>query len=128
MVATPLHRCGGFHYKFDHVITMVALLVSSLKTFLSKLRPALWTIVLVLILSSDVEQNPGPVRFPCSVCYKPVCVNQCILLCDVCDYWCHCRCCGVDAPTYISFQNARVFSWTCPKCVADEMPFMTALF
>ena len=29
----------------------------------------------------------------------------------------------MDTPTYISFQNARVFSWTCPKCVADEMPF-----
>ena len=29
----------------------------------------------------------------------------------------------MDTPTYILFQNTRVFSWTCPKCVADEMPF-----
>ena len=29
----------------------------------------------------------------------------------------------VDACTYTSFQNVGVFNWSCPKCIADVMPF-----
>ena len=83
----------------------------------------LWTVFLILLLSYDVELNPGPVRFPCSVCYKPVHVNQQALQCDNCVYWCHCVCCGVDSQAYAVFQNAEAFGWICPKCVADIMPF-----
>ena len=32
----------------------------------------LWTVFLVLLLSYNVEFNPGPVRSSCSVCYKLV--------------------------------------------------------
>ena len=78
---------------------------------------------LVLVLSNDIKLNPGPVHFPCSVCYKPVRVNQQALQCDACAYWCHCVCCGVDYQSYVAFQNAVTFNWLCPKCVANEMPF-----
>ena len=29
----------------------------------------------------------------------------------------------MDARTYIVFQSAGVFDWTCPRCVAEIMPF-----
>ena len=29
----------------------------------------------------------------------------------------------MDACTYASFQCASMFNWTCPKCIADVMPF-----
>ena len=77
-------------------------------------------VFLVWYCQSDAELNPGPMHFPC---YKPVHINQCTLLCDICAYWCHCGCCGVDTSTYISFQNVRVFNWTCSKCITDVMPF-----
>ena len=80
-------------------------MASSLYCFLAGFQPVLWTFFLVLLLSYDVELNPGPVRFPCSVCYKPVCVNQQALQCDLCNYWCHRVCCGVDAHTYAVFRN-----------------------
>ena len=54
--------------------------------------------------------------------------NQRALQCDVCAYWCHCVCCGVDQRRYATFQNAEEFNWLCPKCVAAEMPFHDCSF
>ena len=104
---------------------MVALSLASLLTndFLWGLLPSLWMVSLVLLLLNDLKPNPGPVRFPCSVCYKSVRVNQRALQCDACAYWCHCTCCGVDNCRYSAYQDAVEFSWLCPKCIADVMPF-----
>ena len=30
----------------------------------------------LLVLAGDIAANPGPFRFPCTVCNRPVCVNQ----------------------------------------------------
>ena len=30
----------------------------------------------LLFISGDIAVNPGPVRFPCTVCSRPVCINQ----------------------------------------------------
>ena len=110
-------------------LEMAVLLVASLlKGPLWGLWSTLRTWLLVLLLSNGVQSNPGPVRFPCSVCFKPVCVNQRALQCDVCAYWCHCVCCGVDQRRYATFQNAEEFNWLYPKCVADEMPFHDCSF
>ena len=112
----PLPRDGGF---------VCVLLVE---------WPAVGTLVYVMdmfvsfVTLKRRASNPGPVRFPCSVCFKPVRVNQRALQCDVCAYWCHCVCCGVDQHRYVTFQNANEFNWLCPKCVADEMPFHDCSF
>ena len=39
---------------------------------------------LLLLLCGDIQANPGPVRYPCSVCKKSVKCNQKALLCDGC--------------------------------------------
>ena len=82
--------------------------------------PVLWIFCLVVLLSYDV---PGPVHYPCSMCYRPVRVNQRALQCDECACWCHCACCGVDICAYTKFQNTKVFSWTCSGCLSNTLPF-----
>ena len=86
--------------------------------FLNGFLPVLWIFILVMLLSYDVELNPGPVHFPCSLCYKTVRMNQRALQCDVCACWCHCVCCGVDIHAYRVFQNSEAFNWTCPGCIS----------
>lgn len=76
-----------------------------------------------LLLCGDIEYNPGPTRYPCSICYQPVCRNQKALLCDLCESWTHCRCCGVDNEMYACYQRMEHFSWHCPRCVASVLPF-----
>ena len=39
----------------------------------------------LLMLSGDIELNPGPVKFPCTICKNPVKKNQRGLCCDVCN-------------------------------------------
>ena len=46
-------------------------------------RPAA-VIVTLLLASGDIETNPGPVQYPCTVCEKPVKRNQCGIMCDDC--------------------------------------------
>ena len=78
----------------------------------------------LVLLCSDVEQNPGlGIQYPCSICCWPVRWNQKALLCDLCQQWAHCGCCSVDNYTYATFQMMACFSWCCPRCLAGTMPF-----
>ena len=47
-------------------------------------------ILLILALSGDIEMNPGPVAYPCTVCSNPVKKNQRAILCSTCDMWSTC--------------------------------------
>ena len=51
-----------------------------------------WIVVCCLMLASDIAINPGPFRFPCTVCARPVRSNQCGIECDMCQKWSHTRC------------------------------------
>ena len=63
-------------------------------------RPAA-VIVTLLLASGDIESNPGPVQYPCTVCEKPVKRNQCGIMCDGCSQWTHARCDGVKETEYL---------------------------
>ena len=39
----------------------------------------------LILLGGDVETNPGPVKFPCTICGKPVKSNQMGVCCDECE-------------------------------------------
>ena len=52
----------------------------------------------LLLFSGDIESNPGPAKFPCGICRRPVRENQAGVQCDLCDYWVHKRC--VNMPNY----------------------------
>ena len=43
------------------------------------------TFHIFILLSGDIATNPGPIRFPCGSCAKPVRSNQHGLQCDDCD-------------------------------------------
>ena len=60
----------------------------------------------LLLLAGDVEANPGPVKFPCGSCSRPVKVNQAGVQCDVCDYWLHKQCISMTDSEYESLQHS----------------------
>ena len=79
---------------------------------------------LVLILSGDINLNPGPIIYPCSICGVPVKSNQKAILCDGCDLWTHIRCGGVSEDKYSDYQDGEdTGSWVCPRCLAESLPF-----
>ena len=73
-------------------------------------------LTICLLLSGDVEPNPGPsFKFPCARCEKPVKSNQKGLQCDACDRWFHCACEQVPSETYLALGNCEE-SWFCAQC------------
>ena len=73
----------------------------------------------------DVQRNLGPIKFPCSICFKPVRSNQKAMLCDCCNLWCHCKCSSVSMSEYAAvFQSmGEAVSWICNGCYVRVMPF-----
>ena len=69
---------------------------------------------LILIISGDVEPNPGPVQYPCGCCHRPVASNHRAVLCDKCDQWFHINCAGMTPKIYTTLSGS--FSWICPTC------------
>ena len=72
-----------------------------------------------IILSGDVETNPGPVT--CPLCQKTVRKNSLQFCCSVCKDTTHAKC-------HKSFSKAqtttqKVMSWTCYRCLCSELPF-----
>jgi hypothetical protein len=86
---------------------------------------ALYIITQLLLLASNIEQNPGP-RSPknlCQICVKAVTWKQRGLACDECDNWYHVECMHMSTPVYLALNNV---SWHCTNC---GMPnFTTNLF
>ena len=74
------------------------------------------TILLLLILSGDIETNPGPnYKFPCLRCVKPVRSNQKGLQCDGCNRWCHTNCERISDEVYTSLSGSDD-EWYCSSC------------
>ena len=78
-------------------------------------RPAA-VIVTLLLAAGDVESNPGPVQYPCTVCEKPVKGNQCGILCDGCSQWTHARCGSVGEGEYLLLTADKKSQWFYPLC------------
>lgn len=77
----------------------------------------------LLILAGDVELNPGPIKYPCTVCKKAVRSNQRGISCDGCELWTHTRCCRVPEGEYQRLASLGTFTWRCPSCICTELPF-----
>ncbi len=72
----------------------------------------------LLLISGDVSPNPGPVKYPCAVCSRPVASTHRAILCDDCGKWCHIgpKCGKVKVEDYNSYIRNDNLEWTCPKC------------
>ena len=77
----------------------------------------------LLLIAGDVEINPGPIRFPCTVCQKPVRTNQRGVCCDACDLWTHASCARVGNEEYAKLSSECDLEWLCPTCVLANLPF-----
>ena len=68
-------------------------------------KPSKLFLLLTLILAIDIHNNPGPIRFPCGICQKPVVTNHISIQCDKCNFWFHIKCGGITPNTYENFMN-----------------------
>ena len=91
-----------------------------------RLFPLLFWIFLLLVLSNDIEVNPGPrpPKYPCGVCSKAVKWSDHGVLCDSCETWFHTTCIGMCDEIYFSLSPN--ISWNCFHCGLPN--FSTRLF
>ncbi len=80
-------------------------------------------LLLILLLSGDVERNPGPTtetiinnsQFPCNICTDEVTWNEDALQCEGCDDWIHRKCMCMSLEEYSRLGHLNI-TWICPKC------------
>ena len=97
-----------------------------IQTSLKPAEHAVMTMLVLLVLSGDVEANPGPMCHPCTICSMCVRNNQQAILCSKCGLWTHPKCCGVSIPEYQKLSDREDDSWLCPGCLMAELPFLEA--
>ena len=72
-------------------------------------------LLLLLALAGDVHPNPGPSRYPCSVCFKNVTCQGTSYLCTICSHWVHSRCSGLRNAADSRTANG----WICSACMTS---------
>ena len=92
----------------------------TLLLFLLSVYLCLFDLAAILTLSGDIHQNPGPTRFPCTICERAVKTNQRAIQCDECKFWTHCKC---SLEEYSVLQELENFCWTCNRCLLSFLPF-----
>ena len=78
----------------------------------------------LLFMAGDIALNPGPARFPCTVCTRPVRINQSGIECDACHRWTHTSCSDVSVDLYNQMEAQVEFSWYYPSCLFLELPLV----
>ena len=53
-----------------------------------------------------IRRCPGPIRYPCAICDRPVARNHYVLQCDFCDQWVHIQCDGISMEEYQRLPGA----------------------
>ena len=71
-------------------------------------------ILLLLLMSSNVHPNPGPI-FPCSVCAGNVTWRGKSVQCCACSKWVHLRCSQLSLSKFRALGHSH--SWSCPPAV-----------
>lgn len=103
-----LRRVGILHMR-PPLLQLVSLL-----TFVSGV------FILLLVLSGDVELNPGPnYRHPCGKCDAPVKRNQKGICCDDCSSWYHTSCIVMSDERYYQLGSSDE-KWVCEWCIHTE--------
>ncbi|XP_060579019.1 uncharacterized protein LOC132735993 [Ruditapes philippinarum] len=71
--------------------------------------------ILIIQLSGDIALNPGPIKFPCGGCYRPVASNHRAVYCEACYLWWHIKCAAISASEYVKLSNDDE-PWLCRNC------------
>jgi len=77
-------------------------------------------LLIIILLSNQVEFNPGPQSlddssYPCSICFQECTWDSDAIVCDNCDKWCHIGCVNISPSMYEKYGNTSVL-WICPVC------------
>ena len=76
-------------------------------------------ISILLLISSDIHPNPGPID-PCSVCSRRVTWGNRSIQCTGCSLWVHLSCSGLSLADFRKISPGH--SWTCPMCPSSSQP------
>ena len=73
---------------------------------------------ILVILSGDVEPNPGSVKNPCVLCRNPIAKTHRRISCDTCKELCHIgpKCGNICQKHYKQLQSKTCSPWKCPSC------------
>lgn len=75
--------------------------------------------LLLLLLSGDVNINPGPEyqpKYPCGVCGKAVKWKQQAIECEECSIWYHKQCIEMSDNIFEVLEAHPSYSWICINC------------
>ena len=75
-------------------------------------------LLLLLALAGDVNPNPGPSWYPCSVCFKNVTGQGTNYLCTRCSHWVHSRWSGLRNTA----DYCKANGWICTACMTPPRP------
>ena len=84
-------------------------------------------VTLILILSNDIELNPGPRNasiFPCGYCEHPVNWSDQGVCCDECGIWHH-KSCGDISSKEMEYLERSSVVWLCCKCESVNVDTFT---
>ena len=74
-----------------------------------------------LLLSGDVEINPGPAKNLCGECGHTLRKNlKKFLKCQVCELTFHVRCTGIEDKDFLTIKNSQSL-WSCSKCTLPQL-------
>ena len=76
--------------------------------------------MVILLLSGDVQLNPGPPtrtpKYPCGVCSKNVNSIHKEMECEDCLTWYHIKCVNIGDNIYQVHMHHNSYTWVWPKC------------
>ena len=79
----------------------------------------------VILRAVDIHPQPGPAKFPCTVCTKAVSNHHKALECDLCNKWGHIKCIDISTTEYKRLCELENFKYTCHLCnqTLKELPY-----
>lgn len=126
----PTHQPGNFNYikpvrNTDIVYQALKRTVPTsflLKNSTNKMHDSRLHLLILLMLSGQIELNPGPNDlsdtsvYPCGICENPVIWNERAISCDRCNILHHANCMAMNENVYEAIANHSNVSWLCCKC------------
>ena len=90
-------------------------------------RRGAYHVILSLLLSGQIEPNPGPraPKYPCGECHKAVKWGKPSIQCDNCDTWYHKECIQMISVNFQAHVDNSDLSWICCGCA---LPNSSSLF
>ena len=86
-------------------------------SFTSEKAIVIALIFILILLSGDIEVNPGPLTYDVGpLCLQVVAENHNAILCDNCTKWYHAKCVNMSVEDYKLLAQIDDFNWLCIYC------------